>query len=251
MNEDEANEGMDRPVTGADEGTDSPLTDAASAANGRGWVGQLGNESFSLSQSIGGVRGAIESLLPGLVFVVAYVVTRDLKWTLILSGGIALIFVVVRLIQRTPVTQAFAGLLGVGIGVIWAALSGRAENYFAWGIITNAAFFALFLISILIRRSLMGLLVQFMYGLEPGWKRTPDGALLALRCTQASWVWVAVFGIRLAAQLPLYLGQHVALLGTVKLVLGLPLFALGGWLTWVLLRGVVPAVKKEEEAAQD
>lgn len=251
MNENEANERVEGPIAGPEPGAGGPLAAVTGGSNGRGWVGQLSNESFSLSESIGGIRGGVESLLPGLVFVVAYVATRDLKWTLILSGGIALVFVVVRLIQRTPVTQAFAGLLGVGIGIIWAALSGRAENYFAWGIITNAAFFALFLISILIRRSLMGLAVQFMYGLEPGWKQTPDGGLLALRCTQASWVWVAVFGIRLAAQLPLYLGGHVALLGTAKLVLGLPLFALGGWLTWVLLRGVVPAVKKEEEAAQD
>lgn len=219
----------------------------------KGWVGQLGSDSFSLSQSIGGWRGATESLLPGLVFVVTYVITRDLTWTLALSGGIAVLFVILRLIQRTPITQAFAGLLGVGIGVVWAALSGRAENYFAWGLITNVAFFSVFLLSLLVRRSAIGLLIQFFYGMPSGWRNSPEGRLLSKRAVAATWVWVAVFGIRVAAQAPLYFGEHIVALGTVKLVLGLPLFAVGGWLTWVLLRGVLPAVaeqSKDEETEE-
>lgn len=220
------------------------------AANGRGWVGQLSNEEFSLSQSIGGVRGAVESLLPGLIFVVAYVITRDLKTTLLAAGGVALLFVVVRLIQRTPITQAFAGLLGVGIGVVWAAMSGRAENYFAWGIITNLVFGLIVLISLLVRKPLVMLIVQFLYGLPENWKTTEEGALLKKRATQASWVWVAVFSIRLAAQVPLYFGEHIVALGTVKLILGLPLFALGGWLTWILMRGVVPHTSSPKDDSE-
>ncbi len=217
-------------------------------SNGRGWIGQLENEEFSLKESIGGMRGAVESLLPGLVFVVAYVITRDLTTTLVLAGGIAVIFLFVRLLQRTPITQAFAGLLGVAIGVVWAAMSGRAENYFAWGIITNLVFFTIFLLSIIVRRPLVAVLIKLLYGLPDDWKTTEDGRVLAKRSMQASWVWVAVFGIRLAAQVPLYFGEHIVALGTVKLVLGLPLFALGGWLTWVLLRGVIP---REEHKGED
>lgn len=210
-----------------------------------GWVGQLGKDQFSLKDSIGGIRGAIESLLPGVLFVVVYVVSRNLTLTLCAAGGVAVVFVIVRLIQRTPITQAFAGLLGVGIGVVWAALSGRAENYFAWGLLTNIAFALLFLLSILLRRSIIGVFVQFLYGLKSGWKGTDQGRLLARRCTQASWVWFAVFAVRVAAQAPLYLNEQIAALGTVKLVLGLPLFALAGWTTWVLLRGVLPEETKE------
>ncbi|WRS29573.1 DUF3159 domain-containing protein [Actinomycetaceae bacterium MB13-C1-2] len=222
-------------------------TPTVPVSSGRGWIGQLENEEFSLKDSIGGVRGAVESLLPGLVFVVAYVITRDLTTTLIMAGGISVIFLLVRLLQRTPITQAFAGLLGVAIGVVWAAMSGRAENYFAWGIITNAAFFVVFLLSIILRRPLIAILIQLLYGLPDDWKRTEAGRMLARRSMQASWVWVAVFGIRLAAQVPLYFGEHIVALGTVKLILGLPLFALGGWLTWVLLRGVIPHEESTDE----
>lgn len=206
----------------------------------KGWVRQLGSDTFSVKESIGGVRGAVESLLPGLIFVVAYVITRDLRLTLILSGGIAIIFVVVRLIQRTPLTQAFTGVLGVGIGVIWAAMSGRAENYFAWGLITNVAFGAAFLLSLLFRRPAVGILVQLFYGLPSDWRKQPSGPVLARRSAWATWVWVGVFVIRVAVQAPFYFGGQVAALGVAKLILGLPLFAVGGWLTWVLLRGVVP-----------
>lgn len=222
-------------------------TPTVPVSSGRGWIGQLENEEFSLKDSIGGVRGAVESLLPGLVFVVAYVITRDLTTTLIMAGGISVIFLLVRLLQRTPITQAFAGLLGVAIGVVWAAMSGRAENYFAWGIITNAALFVVFLLSIILRRPLIAILIQLLYGLPDDWKRTEAGRMLARRSMQASWVWVAVFGIRLAAQVPLYFGERIVALGTVKLILGLPLFALGGWLTWVLLRGVIPHEESTDE----
>lgn len=219
----------------------------AMTGSGKGWIGQLENENFSLKESIGGVRGAVESLLPGLVFVVTYVITRNLNLTLALAGSIAVLFIIARLIARTPITQAFAGLLGVAIGVLWAAMSGRAENFFAWGLITNAAFFTVFLISFIVRKSLVGVIVGVLYGLPKGWEKDVNGRVLAKRCAQATLVWVGVFGIRLAAQVPLYFGENVVALGTMKLVLGLPLFALGAWVTWILLRGVIPASKESEK----
>lgn len=206
----------------------------------RGWVGQLDQQQFSLEESIGGWRGALESLLPGLVFVVAYVVTRTLVWPLALSGGVALVFIVIRLIQRSSLTQASAGMVGVLIGVVWAALSGRAENYFAWGLLTNAGFLLLMVISLVVRRPAILLLMEFAIGLPKGWREEPWAPLLRRRGAQATWVWVGVFGLRLAVQVPLYFGGHVVSLGVLKLVMGLPVFALGGWLTWVLLRGIVP-----------
>lgn len=206
------------------------------------WAQQLDSNQFSLQESIGGVRGAAESLLPGLVFVVAYVATRELSWPLILSGGLAAIFVIARLVQRSTLTQAFAGMFGVLIGVVWAALSGKAENYFAWGLITNAAFLAVMLLSLVLRKPMVAWLVQSAVGLPPNWKELPDAAVFYRRAVWATWIWVGVFAIRLAVQVPLYFGGHVAWLGVLKLLLGLPLFAVAGWLNWVLLRSVVPSV---------
>lgn len=214
------------------------------AAAKKGWAGQLDSSTFSVEESIGGVRGATESLLPGLVFVVAYVVTRELMLPLVLSGSIAVIFTLVRLVQRSPLTQAFSGLLGVGIGVVWAALSGQAENYFAWGLVTNAFFFLAFLLSLLFRKPAVAVIIPFVKELPDGWATTPIGRLLTSRATVATWVWAAVFGLRFFVQAPLYFAGNVVWLGVFKLVLGLPLFALGGWLTWVLLRNVLAEIDK-------
>ena len=35
-------------------------------------------------------------------------------------------------------------------------------------------------------------------------------------------------------------GGNVVGLGVLKLVMGLPLFAVAGWVTWILLRKIVP-----------
>lgn len=211
------------------------------------WARQLDSNQFSLQESIGGLRGATESLLPGLLFVVSYVVTRELSWPLILSGGLAAAFVIARLMQRSTLTQAFAGMFGVLIGVVWAALSGKAENYFAWGLITNAAFLTVMLLSLMLRRPAVAWLVHSAVGLPPNWKNLPEAHLFNQRAVWATWVWVAVFSIRLAVQVPLYFGGHVAWLGVLKLLLGLPLFAIAGWLNWVLLRSVVPHVQEPNE----
>ncbi len=54
--------------------------------------------------------------------------------------------------------------------------------------------------------------------------------------TWATWLWVAMFGLRLAVQVPLYLGASVGWLGTARLVMGVPLWALTLWVTWLLVR---------------
>jgi hypothetical protein len=51
-----------------------------------------------------------------------------------------------------------------------------------------------------------------------------------------SWVWVALFTTRLAVQLPFYLAGSLVALGIARTAMGLPLFALGIWLCYVLLR---------------
>ncbi len=231
--------GSGRPESGA------PALPGASSS---GWVGQLSQDDFSLSDSIGGVRGSIESVLPGLVFVITYVLTYDLKLTLILSSVIALAFLALRLIQRTSPVQAFAGIFGVAIGVAWAALSGKAENYFAWGLIANGASSLAALVSVLVRHPLVALVFVPMLGLPQGWKDLPAGRTLLKRSAIATWVWAVIFGLRFVIQGLLFLDQNTVALGTVKLVMGLPLFALGAWATWVLLRGELAAI--EEQTAQ-
>lgn len=205
-----------------------------------GWSARLGGSNFSLSEAVGGPRGVLESLLPGIIFVGAYVSTDNLWWTIGLSAGISTFFIALRLIQKTPVTQAFAGFLGVLIGILWAAGSGKAENYYAWGLLTNLAYGTVLVVSIIVRQPVGAWAVQFLWGLPHGWKRNPDYRTLYRRCLAVTAIWASVFILRLAIQGPLYFSGAVASLGIAKLVLGLPLFALAVWFTWVLLREMHP-----------
>ncbi|MCO7271603.1 DUF3159 domain-containing protein [Cellulosimicrobium cellulans] len=265
------------------------VDDVAAPEDGRArGVRALAGQDFSVADAIGGVRGLVESVAPGLVFVVVYVATTNLRWALVTSVAAALIAVAARLVHRTPVTQAFGGLLGVGIGVVWAWRSGEAQDYFAWGLWTNAAYLVALLVSVLARWPLVGLVVEGFRsgfgaggasgsagttaegtsdaaaapdasaeqpvgaatsaaapadadGAEPGafarWARAwrSDRALMR-RYTAATWLWIGLFAARLAVQVPLYLDGDVGWLGTARLVMGIPLWALVLWLTWILVR---------------
>jgi len=58
--------------------------------------------------------------------------------------------------------------------------------------------------------------------------------------TRASWLWVGLFLTRLVVQLPLYLAGSVTELGVARTAMGLPLFGLGIWLTYLILRDDPP-----------
>ncbi|GAA2248732.1 hypothetical protein GCM10010401_23130 [Rarobacter faecitabidus] len=210
-------------------------------------IKSLTGDKFHPLAALGGIRGIIEAMAPGAVFVIVFVATRELLAPVISAGAIALIAVIARLIQRTPITQAFSGVIGVGIGVIWAWRSGAAENYYLWGLLTNAAYLLPILVSILVRWPVVGLIAE---GLKAGltdagkiergetkgwtsWRRNPE---MMRRYQLATWLWVGLFGLRLVVQVPLYLAQEVGYLGTARLVMGVPLWAVTLWLTWMLVR---------------
>jgi hypothetical protein len=66
-----------------------------------------------------------------------------------------------------------------------------------------------------------------------GWLKHP---LLVRAYTTVTWLWVAVFGLRLLVQIPLYLNDNVALLGSVKIFMGWPLYLFAVWLTYQIVQ---------------
>jgi hypothetical protein len=253
----------------SDTGPSSPAS-VPQAATG---VRALATDDFSILESVGGVRGLVESMLPGTVFVVVYVITRELTPTLWASLGVAALLVVARLVRGAAPTHALGGLIGVGVGVLWAAVSGKPENYFAAGLWTNGAYLAVCLVSVAVRWPAVGVVVELLrsgFGgalggartaapdessvepVQPGeaaaggqtaaeptafvfptaWRR--DGELLR-RYAWATALWAVMFALRLAVQVPLYFDHEVGWLGTARLVMGLPLWGLTLWSTWLLV----------------
>nr|WP_083360910.1 DUF3159 domain-containing protein [Arthrobacter alpinus] len=193
------------------------------------------NGHIDLLAAAGGVRGIAESILPGLVFLVAFTVTRDLTTALVGSVAMAAVFLVARLIQRTPLTQALAGIVGVALSAFLAMKTGKAENYYLVGFYTNAGYIAALVVSIAVRWPVLGLLFGYARNEGLRWRGEPE-RLRAYRA--ATWILVGVMAARLVVQLPLYLTEHVDALGAMRLIMGVPLYAFGLWIAWLISRPV-------------
>jgi hypothetical protein len=93
--------------------------------------------------------------------------------------------------------------------------------------------------SVLVRWPVVGVIVSLIRSEDMSWRTDegPAAAHLRRRYAWATWLWVGVFGGRLAVQVPLWLQGEDAVgwLGSAKLAMGVPLFAVGLWLTWLLV----------------
>lgn len=190
-------------------------------------------EKELLNKAIGGWRGLIDSALPSMLFIVIFVFQKNLNNALIASLALGSVLLVIRLIERKSLTQVFSGFLGLSISVFLTWRTKDASNFFLTGIVTNGIYGFFLLISVLIRKPLIGYLVGSLVGDTSGWLKHP---LLVRAYTTVTWLWVAVFGLRLLVQIPLYLNDSIALLGSVKIFMGWPLYLFAVWLTYQIVQ---------------
>jgi len=187
--------------------------------------------------AIGGWRGILESVLPSLAFLVIYTIWQDLLVALAISVGLAVVFTAVRLLRRSSASAAIGGLVATAVAAALALWTGRAEDNFVWGFVTDGAYGTAFLVSALVGWPLIALAAGFLMGDVRGWRTDKRKRRAFFWITVA---WAALFFARLAVQLPLYFSGNVQALGTLKLVMGLPLFAPMVAVTWLLVRALYP-----------
>ena len=219
-------------------------------------------------EQLGGWRGMVDSTLPTLAFIVANAI--DGLWTGIWAAlAAALVIFVLRLVRRESVQQALSGLFAVAIAVGIAAFSGQARNFFAFGIVRNAALALVLLGSVPLRRPLVGVIAEFLAPSHlgvmsssrmPGFRGGLQRASAVLQPARGepepeaerpwredrrlmraySWLtvlWGVMFLLRVLVQAVLYQANDVSLLGTMSIVLGLPLTGVVVLVTlWVVSR---------------
>ena len=196
-------------------------------------------ESLLLERAIGGWRGIIDSGLPTMVFITAYIITgQELRPSVIAAIAAGALIVAWRLIRRQPLQQVGAGMIGLAVSAIFTWKTGRAENFFLPRLHTNLAYGTAFLISILASWPLLGIAMGYLASEGTAWRREP-----ALRRTYAaaSWIWVLLFFGRVIVQTPLYLAGWVTALGIVKIVMGWPLFLAAAYFTYRVLSPILEA----------
>lgn len=173
-----------------------------------------------LVESIGGWRGLVDSGLPVVVFVAANAAAglTAAVWAALGSG--VLLFVL-RLARRQTVQQAVSGLFGVAIAAFIAARTGEARGFFLFGIWASFAYAGVFLVSVLVRWPLVGVIWEYVDGAGTrAWRR--DRPLMRVY-TWCTLVWVAVFLSRGLVQRYLYDEDQTGWLAVARLGMGYPL----------------------------
>ena len=133
-----------------------------------------------------------------------------------------------------------SGFVGLSISVFLTWRTKDASNFFLTGIITNAAYGFALLVSVLIKKPLIGFLVGSLVGDTSGWLKYP---LLVRAYSIVTWIWVGVFSLRLLVQVPLYLDGNIAVLGSVKIFMGWPLYLFSVWLTYQIVQTARSRIK--------
>jgi hypothetical protein len=172
--------------------------------------------------------------VPPVAFVVAYTASgQDTTVSATVALVVGVILAIARVARRETLQHALTGLIGVALAAFVATRTGKAENFFLPGLLANAAYALVYFVSIVIRRPLIGVIVAGFSGTGSAWREDPQTMRIY---TRASWLWVGLFLLRLLVQLPLYLAGSVTELGVARTAMGLPLFGLGIWLTWLMIR---------------
>ena len=219
----------------------------AAAARRAGFASAAEGEPISghtLLASMGGIRGLVEAVLPGLVFLVIYTLTRDLVLSLIAPVAVGLVFVAFRLAAKQTLSQAIGGLVGIGISAVLALFTGKAEDFYLPGFWTNGVYGFVLLVSALVGWPLIGLAVGFLMGEGIAWRTNPSKRRVLTILTLS---WAGLFAARLIVQVPLYYSGNVEALGAMKLLMGLPLYAPLLVVSWLMVRSIYP---KQSEPAE-
>lgn len=190
-------------------------------------------EKELLDKALGGWRGLVDSALPSLLFVVIFVFQKDLNLALITSVVAGLILLVFRLFEKKSLTQVIGGFFGLLFSVFLTWRTNDASNFFLTGIITNLVYGLALFISLIVKRPLLGYIVGSLIGNTSGWLKDK---LLVKAYTTITWIWVGVFSVRVAVQVPLYLSDNIAVLGPIKIFMGWPLYLFAAWISYRIVQ---------------
>jgi len=208
-----------------------------------------------MAASLGGKRGIVEAAIPGVLFTVIWLATKDIRLALVVGGvgvGIAL---VARLVQRSTVQYVFNAAFSIAIGYVFTRIAANAGGdasdqalaYFLPGILVSLAYTIVFGASCLLRWPAVGFMVGSVSGDPLAWHDDPQVVKL---CTRLTWVFLMPGAIGVLLQGPVWLlgwtgtidtDTAVVIVSVLRLGLGWAL-RIGSWslIVWLLARNATP-----------
>ncbi|WP_054717235.1 DUF3159 domain-containing protein [Rhodococcus sp. SMB37] len=204
----------------------------------------------TLLEQLGGLSGLVYSTLPVLVFVPinsVWGLTAAIWSAIAVACGV----LVWRLIRRTPIQPAISGFMGVALCAFIAHRTGDAKGYFLFGIYASLVYGGAFVLSVLVRRPLVGVIWGMLNGQGSRWRAHRD----AVRAYDiATTAWALVFVVRYLVQNHLYDQDQTGWLAAARIGMGWPLTALALLVTlWAVRRAdrLVELPVDEDEAGSD
>ncbi|HEY0509413.1 MAG TPA: DUF3159 domain-containing protein [Blastococcus sp.] len=201
----------------------------------------------TLLEQMGGISGLIYSSVPVLVFILINSIFGLMPaiWS---SVGIAVAITVLRVVRKEPIQPAISGFFGVAIAAFIAYRTGSAKGFFLFGIWASLVYGSVFLVSVVVRWPLVGVIWGFLNGHGMLW-RADRKAMRAYAI--ATLTWVAVFGARFIVQRWLYDENQTGWLAFARLAMGYPLTAVALLVTVWAVRAAGHREKKLEKAVEE
>jgi hypothetical protein len=193
--------------------------------------------SLSLFTAVGGWRTIAETVASRAVFLIAYLLTGELRTSVLVAVGAVALLALVRVCTDRKYWPALFGLAAVGTSALVAGSTGNPADFYLTAVLSQTVEGTAHLVSILARWPLVGVVVESVSG-KPGerrsWRRDRARRRRYERC---SAVFVAKCSLAVAVLVPLYLAERLLPLGIAAILLG---GAPGGgvctYLCWRILR---------------
>jgi len=196
---------------------------------------------------MGGVSGLIYSSLPVVVFVPVSS-AFGLVPAIVSALSIAALVLGWRLYRKETVQPAVSGFIGVGFCALIAYLMGEAKGYFLYGIWMSLVWAAVFGLSVLIRRPVVGYIWGWLNGHGQGWRSVRRAVLVF---DLATLTWVLVFASRFVVQHQLYDADQTGWLGFARIAMGWPLTAIAALVTYLAIKSAQRAIHAAEAPTAD
>jgi intracellular septation protein A len=186
---------------------------------------------------LGGPWGALESMAPTVLFVLAYFASgNSLAVAVGVALGVAVLLAAFKIARREKPIRVLTGLLGVAIAALFAAYQDDPLGFFEIRVLANILSALAFAGSILIRRPLMGVIIGPIMGTGMRWRQDPD---LLKAYSRVTWLWAILSLVRAAIQIPLIQAGQLAWLGaTPFLFYGLVAITIAA--SWWVIRKTLP-----------
>jgi len=189
--------------------------------------------------ALGGKKGIIDTGLPGLVFLLAYNFGHHLPIAIAAALTSSAILTVVSILRKDSLQFVASGFIGVAFCAFLSWKTGDAKNYYLPSLWKNSGFALVYMVANLAGWPILGVILGPILGENLEWRKVSARKRVYIK---ASWLWCGMFAFRLAVQFPLYMSDNFNALGIANVFLGLPLYFLTLWGTWLLIKSV-PTVK--------